>query len=132
MISIHASHAGRDVDSSRAMQDTSYFNPRVPCGTRLVLVFCLCIGYLIFQSTRPMRDATGNVPDTLSQLINFNPRVPCGTRPQILAYRRRRLYFNPRVPCGTRRCCLTIIVSPSIFQSTRPMRDATHICFAKI
>ena len=55
-ISIHASHAGRDVGSE-----------------------VLLIVFLVFQSTRPMRDATesARLPCACS---HFNPRVPCGTR----------------------------------------------------
>ena len=78
-ISIHASHAGRDLHLAQMMDED-----------------------LLFQSTRPMRDATypasvtceivpisihashaGRDEDVLSKAVgegDFNPRVPCGTR----------------------------------------------------
>ena len=57
MISIHASHAGRDTQDLIELLIESNFNPRVPCGTR----HAEAIGVKNlhkFQSTRPMRDAT--------------------------------------------------------------------------
>ena len=58
-ISIHASHAGRDNIANSEITITRNFNPRVPCGTRLQQGALLHHGHL-FQSTRPMRDATSN------------------------------------------------------------------------
>ena len=58
-ISIHASHAGRDVKKCRGYYE------------------------MPFQSTRPMRDATGKALVEVDKIINFNPRVPCGTRRRI-------------------------------------------------
>ena len=57
----------------------------------------------VFQSTRPVRDAT------LRQVIL--PPVHNG--------------FNPRVPCGTRRHSPATGPTGRLFQSTRPVRDAT-------
>ena len=57
-----------------------------------------------FQSTHPMRDATGQ-------------RVRCGV---IL-----RDNFNPRIPCGMRRLSRKMMSTARLFQSTHPMRDAT-------
>ena len=77
------------------------FNPRVPCGTRLGSQIW-DFGRMMFQSTRPVRDATCLLPP---------PPVPLGV--SIHASRAGRdffmvnilplsLCFNPRVPCGTR------------------------------
>ena len=100
IISIHASHAGRDpVALTRSSS-------------------------LLFQSTRPMRDATntnsrqshhdaisihashaGRDNNSLSKCVSyiyFNPRVPCGTRRIFVDKQHKEVYFNPRVPCGTR------------------------------
>ena len=51
-----------------------------------------------------MRDATSLSRLTTMLLFYFNPRVPCGTRP------------NPNI----------VQLWDRIFQSTRPMRDATN------
>ena len=79
-ISIHAPHAGRD----RRSPGSCTPSPR-------------------FQSTRPMRGATGaGSPGRFFQ-SDFNPRAPCGARPrQDLRGHLCGLHFNPRAPCGAR------------------------------
>ena len=79
------------------------FNPRAPCGARRAMFFGRWSS-LRFQSTRPMRGATGQA----------HPLHPL------------RLHFNPRAPCGARLWCDTFYSVFLIFQSTRPMRGATH------
>ena len=81
-----------------------YFNPRVPCGTRPTTM-SYTFGFIIFQSTRPMRDAT-----ILSFTVPEGKDIFQSTRPM-----RDATFIN-----GNR-----IIVS-ELFQSTRPMRDATE------
>ena len=81
-ISIHAPHAGRDGAAS----------PRVSVAW-------------IFQSTRPMRGATGARQFKTRRYQHFNPRAPCGARRN----QRRRHAFT------------------TLFQSTRPMRGATPL-----
>ena len=56
-ISIHAPHAGRDGPGSWPCPSPDYFNPRAPCGARLV-PGGYCAEHQPFQSTRPMRGAT--------------------------------------------------------------------------
>ena len=56
-ISIHAPRAGRDCASSRALATRTNFNPRAPCGARL-LVKTHKPKSERFQSTRPVRGAT--------------------------------------------------------------------------
>ena len=124
-----------------------YFNPRAPCGARPVhdsiIGECRVISihaplagrddatyperYNLkrFQSTRPLRGATGILPArTRASMISihaplagrdqllatawaistyFNPRAPCGARPATSCAHCRRAYFNPRAPCGARR-----------------------------
>ena len=108
---------------SRRRARRRYFNPRVPCGTRLdvLATYSAAIG---FQPTRPLRDATlerrlfyiRQFISTHASLagrdaswvrrryspLHFNPRVPCGTRPRFRLLSASRRNFNPRVPCGTR------------------------------
>ena len=57
----------------------SNFNPRTPCGVRLVCLAIRCY------------------------LLNFNPRTPCGVRLCFDRLSRWLKDFNPRTPCGVRR-----------------------------
>ena len=55
-----------------------------------------------FQSTRPLRGATGNVKSINGASLNFNPRAPYGARLRIRAVKLAELHFNPRAPYGAR------------------------------
>ena len=55
------------------------FNPRIPCGMRLTSEAEM-LKQEEFQSTHPMRDATGQVVDVFTVFSHFNPRIPCGMR----------------------------------------------------
>ena len=57
IISIHAPRAGRDDFNSFNDIQWNYFNPRAPCGARLILLPVPC-PMMRFQSTRPVRGAT--------------------------------------------------------------------------
>ena len=125
LISIHAPHAGRDFAVLLRDFCSPYFNPRAPCGARLIqfpLTGLLRLsqstrpmrgatlrlrqhgGKPIFQSTRPMRGATAMRTHGMTCGANFNPRAPCGARPRLSA----------------------AFIRHSKFQSTRPMRGATR------
>ena len=78
-VSIHAPRVGRDTYSSALAQEPKRFNPRAPCGARLVS----CVSYFAGEC--------------------FNPRAPCGARPRPRPCRNIRPCFNPRAPCGARR-----------------------------
>ena len=123
-VSIHAPHAGRDVDAVNN-----------------------ALWQLLFQSTRPMRGATGRGYDPrctgcvsihaphagrdahwhilLSFGGSFNPRAPCGARRGRWSLSIDPTCFNPRAPCGARRNPSPMMEEISKFQSTRPMRGAT-------
>ena len=103
-ISTHAPLAGRDggiLGAARAV--CAHFNPRAPCGARLLLLMLRrCCA--IFQPTRPLRGATGRLALILLDILYFNPRAPCGARLCLrLLILTMILYFNPRAPCGARR-----------------------------
>ena len=57
-ISIHAPRAGRDRAASASSLTYGNFNPRAPCGARLLTVITNIITQVVFQSTRPVRGAT--------------------------------------------------------------------------
>ena len=148
-ISTHAPLAGRDGREHRERPGTGNFNPRAPCGARRFVPLPCSACYAIsthaplagrdariaamppiaikFQPTRPLRGATFNALSSALSFGNFNPRAPCGARrtPDAWTAMRRR-NFNPRAPCGARRTVgKRHIISPFIFQPTRPLRGAT-------
>ena len=145
-ISIHAPRAGRDERAAQCCRSPRYFNPRAPCGARRVD----CLTYIQhqnfnprapcgarlcdyldaeadykFQSTRPVRGATGlKRSDFANYHISIHaPRAGRDnrrwTRTAILPY------FNPRAPCGARLSDRLVAVLAIRFQSTRPVRGAT-------
>ena len=83
-------------------------------------------------------------------VIGFNPRLPCGRRRselrtvcghtgvsihashaggdiRLICNRRRHgCSFNPRLPCGRRLELIAEHEADTMFQSTPPMREATH------
>ena len=78
-ISIHAPLAGCDVTGCRNHVRCNDFNPRTPCGVRLVS----------FRTT--------------AIVCYFNPRTPCGVRRRAAIFDSQLVVdFNPRTPCGVR------------------------------
>ena len=70
---------------SRPAKASSFqdFNPRAPCGARPLFGGsrrCL----FLFQSTRPVRGATGLHRGCTRTRKDFNPRAPCGARLPVL------------------------------------------------
>ena len=59
----------------------------------------------------------------------FNPRAPYGARPSACLPPVRYTYFNPRAPYGARLISELKQSVELLFQSTRPIRGATYICF---
>ena len=78
-ISIHAPRAGSDLPARQPFSSCRYFNPRSPCGERLLRHMLLRL-LRAFQSTLPVRGATPTHLQPMYQLCNFNPRSPCGER----------------------------------------------------
>ena len=127
VISIHATHAGGDARVACQCKHFLYFNPRHPCGWRPSPSSSIS-ARRIFQSTPPMRVATGGVPPRREDFNDFNPRHPCGWRRNTKHPSWVRCYFNPRHPCGWRQNIRMFCGSRSRFQSTPPMRVATPVC----
>ena len=103
IISIHAPLAGCD---SGAVVDVSSF--------------------AIFQSTHPLRGATndGHDRELLSTISIHAPLAGCDSA--LIVCFGERPYFNPRTPCGVRHLQGGTLSSGSLFQSTHPLRGATH------
>ena len=110
-ISIHAPHAGCDGNHD--------------CG---------CTARVRFQSTHPMRGATGNEAEVKSicKISIHAPHAGCDV--QIHRQKVVVSYFNPRTPCGVRHLAYTQAQTAALFQSTHPMRGATNAagrCYAQ-
>ena len=123
-ISIHAPLAGSDIVPNRTLYESFNFNPRSPCGERQRAVHFM---------SRPKdfnpRSPCGERLNTLNELakaLDFNPRSPCGERRECCRVCAMSYYFNPRSPCGERRLSVTGHFYPIGFQSTLPLRGATH------
>ena len=133
VISIHAPRAGGDAtEYTYQAHIYSNFNPRPPCGGRLVCrPFVYWYREISIHAPRAGGDVDGtgktpfpinisihapraggdvNIRVPLQRGHDFNPRPPCGGRRSIPPSGGwQRLYFNPRPPCGGRRrnslCC---------------------------
>ena len=81
----------------------SYFNPHSPCGER-----------------PDVDNPTGDNNQ------DFNPHSPCGERHRRYESVEILNYFNPHSPCGERPTMVGVPSSRSRFQSTLPLRGATH------
>ena len=103
-VSIHASRTGRDLSFLTLPKVQECFNPRVPYGTRpdtnVVDVNWREVSIHASRTGRDIRQQSGAY---------------------IAWYR-----FNPRVPYGTRLTARSGCSSQDVFQSTRPVRDATQ------
>ena len=85
----------------RAAHRAVNFNPRTPCGVRLSIIEVLptLVG---FQSTHPLRGATDDKPNErdASDISIHAPHAGCDGR--ALPPARQDHDFNPRTPCGVR------------------------------
>ena len=75
----------------------SNFNPRTPCGVRLVCLAIRCY------------------------LLNFNPRTPCGVRLCFDRLSRWLKDFNPRTPCGVRQALFRFGIKPDTISIHAPL-----------
>ena len=76
LVSIHAPRAGRDITLIFVKEINDSFNPRAPCGTRQRTSLLLYWRFM-FQSTRPVRDATSQgVPTEIYYPVSIHaPRA---------------------------------------------------------
>ena len=79
----------------------SNFNPRTPCGVRLVCLAIRCY------------------------LLNFNPRTPCGVRPDIGHQANKKHAISIHAPLAGCDLCVSCRRWRGRFQSTHPLRGAT-------
>ena len=126
-----------------------HFNPRSPCGERLVTL----------GNPEQLREISIHAPRVGSdynavggnpRLCHFNPRSPCGER-RFSVFTHKlfpifqstlpvwgatgvpvwsivvKIYFNPRSPCGERQNLVVKRACNSKFQSTLPVWGATRL-----
>ena len=100
-VSIHAPHAGRDLEHAIEIAEEE------------------------FQSTRPMRGATAGRLPIRQRPVCFNPRAPCGARPFAGIFRTSAEKFQSTRPMRGATGFPSACFPAALFQSTRPMRGAT-------
>ena len=153
-ISIHAPLAGCDAMARVLKFPKNNFNPRTPCGVRLLVDFAISI-IQPFQSTHPLRGATRTVCRCGVCVGHFNPRTPCGVRRSNNSD--KDLWWEisihaPLAGCDASRCLSSSSTHISIhaplagcdpgtgrvqnahsqFQSTHPLRGATISVIAAV
>ena len=102
-ISIHAPLAGCDPSSPSGQPPCSDFNPRTPCGVRLV----------------------GQKSESL-YIDDFNPRTPCGVRQAMRGVMRFADAISIHAPLAGCDFLRRLSANGSVgFQSTHPLRGAT-------
>ena len=129
-ISIRAPHAGCDPTAEAGGFSLRYFNPRTPCGVRLLVLILMSSGFRISiraphagcdlrgANRRQKRDISIRAPHagcdceiegdkTMSRISIRAPHAGCDRQPHLR--RRGSQHFNPRTPCGVRptRCSVT-------------------------
>ena len=124
-ISIHAPRVGSDGNGKRLAGESSYFNPRSPCGERhLGLKFALYSPK--FQSTLPVWGATPGQFLVDCTRCHFNPRSPCGERRSSSRPRRFPATISIHAPrVGSDQAKEQMIGGYFEFQSTLPVWGAT-------
>ena len=78
------------------------FNPRAPCGARLLYPRGFSL-LPLFQPTRPLRGATIRRSSSYLRPYKFQPTRPLrGATETFRRYIAEIPHFNPRAPCGAR------------------------------
>jgi len=84
-VSIHASRGGRDTNPSSPASKIGLFQSTRPVGDATADPPKKEISAVKFQSTRPVGDATEVFGEQATEDGGFNPRVPWGTRRRLRA-----------------------------------------------
>ena len=104
-----------------------YFNPRTPYGMRRQPQQGQKAQFNI-SIHAPLTGCDAYHIRVLNHLSYFNPRTPYGMRHvQTVLNGMMYVNFNPRTPYGMRRKDNGVVVRYAKFQSTHPLRDATHL-----
>ena len=102
-ISIHAPLAGSDKRINEKDESLPHFNPRSPCGERLLKQVSNSLTESEFQSTLPLRGAT-RIPGPWHKLHSISIHAPLAGSDLVRNLcAAKSSDFNPRSPCGERR-----------------------------
>ena len=123
-VSIHAPRAGRDLRGAQGRQG-QHVSIHAPRAGRDRGVRAKRRAGTKFQSTRPVRGATGGVAGFFAGLWFQSTRPVRGATRRPRWRRWQPTSFNPRAPCGARLGIVTVAKVDGPFQSTRPVRGAT-------
>ncbi len=149
VISIHAPRAGSDANTSAPDQLTLDFNPRSPCGERrrknrerrTVLQISIHAPRAGSDLKRKrgadrLKRISIHAPRAGSDILtefaltipaNFNPRSPCGERHCLGVFALHLPFISIHAPrAGSDRHWHNIVINGDKFQSTLPVRGATH------
>ena len=126
-ISIHAPRVGCDESCKNIEFNINHhFNPRTPCGVRLIGVGNACAKLNISIHAPRVGCDLVQVPRTWGiELFQSTHPVWGATRPHFACCRSCR-DFNPRTPCGVRRRGSLPMQQLHLFQSTHPVWGATQ------
>ena len=132
-ISTHAPLAGRDANAGNWTITDEDFNPRAPCGARLLAHARVFRAHAI-STHAPL--AGRDVKETLLKFrlsCYFNPRAPCGARPSSTLTITLVTRFQPTRPLrGATIYRRDELRTRERFQPTRPLRGATPACFLRL
>ena len=116
---------GCDLLRRTSLWTTPNFNPRTPCGVRLLHKYLYLRGERIFQSTHPVWGATRSTSPAPLLSLDFNPRTPCGVRPRRTGISQHSKKFQSTHPVWGATLMVRVRVVKKIFQSTHPVWGAT-------
>ena len=102
-----------------------YFNPRSPCGERHELVPIRTVDIRI-SIHAPLAGSDHAQDNQLNQKLQFQSTLPLRGATGVFCRKSWCRYdFNPRSPCGERRVIPEKSFKATLFQSTLPLRGAT-------
>ena len=123
-ISTHAPRAGSDPEHMQYLRREAYFNPRSPCGERLMSLPPFSTS-VVFQPTLPVRGAT-QLHQWSVYVVEFQPTLPVRGATRIDRKRLRIFVFQPTLPVRGATTGGKTRGSYNKFQPTLPVRGATH------
>ena len=131
LVSIHALLAECDSPGRRSVFPEPGFNPRTPCGVRLLRNITQKEEKK-FQSTHSLRSATAGLPAAQADaIVSIHALLAeCDELYRHLNFLFSR--FNPRTPCGVRPASWALTTLTLQFQSTHSLRSATFVFFKEI
>ena len=148
VVSIHALLAECDYIGEEFRHHHHGFNPRTPCGVRLIC--CEFMRWVRWVSIHALlAECDKSLRENSRLRKSFNPRTPCGVRPSgsggrhaadwvsihallaecdgtVVSCTPRKAGFNPRTPCGVRQQSRNRKCRKKRFQSTHSLRSATE------